>query len=460
MACGAACTSLGAGSVRPRASTAGVAVASGRHLRPCQGREGPSVPGAWSVGHLDLPSCADGRPPDGLGVDASDGEEFHCKFVLAQGSWRAKLAHTLRAHPSPWVECMLVGSGSGRVTQAEVARLAGVSQAIVSLVVNGSDSVRVTPETRRRVEEALKATGYTVDLLGRRLRGKANRILGVFTYESVFPSGSGDFYLPFLGGIEAEAEALGYDLLLFTSNGRRDGRRHVYERGSNRLGIADGSILLGRHTDREELARLLEERFPFVFIGRRESEAGEVNYVSADYVTATAELFESLWVHGHRRVGLVALSGGLEGTADRIAGYLKAARRHRKQPIVVAAERPADEVLDDLLEAGVTGVLVETAAMAHALEVRAAARGLAVPGDISLGVLGDPDPSQAQFADAAAGTARRDWSMFRIPRREMGRRSVRTLVGLLESPGRRAPAQVLLPCELVEGSTIGDASRG
>lgn len=344
------------------------------------------------------------------------------------------------------------------MTQAEVARIAGVSQGMVSLVVNGSDSVRVTPETRRRVEEALRVTGYTVDLMGRRLRGKANRILGVFTYESVFPSGSGDFYLPFLGGIEAEAEGLGYDLLLFTSNGRRNGRRHVYEDGANRLGIADGCILLGRHTDRDELARLLEERFPFVFIGRRESEAGAVSYVGADYVSATAALYERMWAEGHRRIALVALPADLEGTVDRRSGYARATRRHRKSPLVVDAERRAEVVLDELLDAGVTGALVETAATAEALVALAAARGLDVPGDLSVGVLGDPDPSQAT-PQAALPDGDREWSMFRIPRREMGARAVRVLVGALEAPAAPGPTQVLLPCELVEGRTIG-APRG
>lgn len=340
------------------------------------------------------------------------------------------------------------------MTQAEVARLAGVSQAMVSLVVNGSDSVRVTPQTRRRVEEALRSTGYTVDLLGRRLRGKSNNILGVFTYESVFPSGSGDFYLPFLGGIEEEAERVGYDLLLFTSPGRRDGRRHVYEDGSNRLGISDGCILLGRHTDRTELARLLEERFPFVFIGRRESPAGPVSYVGADYVAATGELYEQLWARGHRRIALVALRGELEGTVDRRRGYVAAARAHRKRPVVIDAERPPEDVLADIVDARVTGVLVETTATAEALADLATVRGWQVPEHLSIGVLGDRDPTQV-VPDAPRDTAHRDWSMFRIPRRAMGRRAVRALVEALDAAGSdRGTTQTLLACEVVTGRTI------
>jgi DNA-binding LacI/PurR family transcriptional regulator len=347
-------------------------------------------------------------------------------------------------------------SGRRRVTQAEVARIAGVSQAMVSLVLNGSSSVRVTTETRERVERALRATGYTVDIMGRRLRGKSNQIIGVFTYESVFPSGAADFYGPFLGGIEEEAEALGFDLLLFTSPGRRHGRRSVYESGANRLGIADGCILLGRHTDRDELARLLAERFPFVFIGRRESPAGAVSYVGADYASATAQLYERLWESGHRRIALVGLPDEGEASVDRRTGFLTAARRHRRRAPVLTEEDPA-AVFAALAGQRCTGALVETTAMADALRALALERGLRVPGDLSIGVLGDTDPTQ----QGPRPVPRSDtaWSMFRIPRREMGVHAVRMLVGTLRgAPLSGDRAQVLLPCQVVEGETIASSS--
>jgi DNA-binding LacI/PurR family transcriptional regulator len=338
-----------------------------------------------------------------------------------------------------------------------VARIAGVSQAMVSLVLNGSDSVRITPETRQRVQDALRETGYTVDILGRRLRGKGNRILGVFTYEAVFPTGSGDFYGPFLVGIEEEAEAQGFDLLLFTSPGRRQGRRSVYEEGSNRLGIADGCILLGRHTDRDELARLVEERFPFVFIGRRESPSGPVSYVGADYAEATGQLYERLWSLGHRRIALVGFVEESEPTADRRTGYLAASRRHRRTPLVLKADDPG-EVLAQLRSEQVSAALVETTEMAEAIRLLAAEAGLRVPEDLSIGVLGDTDPTQRSRwtppATPLATASEASWTMFRIPRREMGAQAVNLLVGLLHGQTTTDKAQVLLSCEIVPGDTV------
>ena len=347
-----------------------------------------------------------------------------------------------------------MSAGSGRrVTQAQVARLAGVSQAVVSMVLNGADNLRITEETRERVQQVLRSTGYTVDIMGRRLRGKSNRILGVFTYESVFPSGVADFYRPFLLGIEEEAEAQGFDLLLFTSGGRRDGRRRIFEAGTNRLRIADGSILLGRHNDPQELTRLIDERFPFVFVGRRESPGGPISYVGADYVAATREVYEWLWELGHRKIGLLSVTEEHEPTLDRRTGYQAAVRRRRKTPLVFLEQDPAP-ALEQALAEGVTALLVESIAMADGVLERARELGIDVPGGLSLVLLGDPDPSQQPSAHAAPSSGT-DWSMFSIPRHDMGVHAVRLLVARLENSRAR---QLLLPCARHEGATAGPPS--
>lgn len=152
--------------------------------------------------------------------------------------------------------------------------MTGVSQATVSLVLNGraDADVRIAPETRERVLAAIRTTGYVADPVARRLADRHNRILGVFTSEPVFPSGTGDFYHPFLLGIEECAEHLGCDLLLLTSAPVVDGRRRLFHQ-DNRLRLADGAVLLGRQLDHAELARLLADGLPFVCVGRRRRRA-------------------------------------------------------------------------------------------------------------------------------------------------------------------------------------------
>ncbi|MCB0241885.1 MAG: LacI family DNA-binding transcriptional regulator, partial [Anaerolineae bacterium] len=206
-----------------------------------------------------------------------------------------------------------------RVRQTDVARLAGVSPATVSLVINNRSggSVRISEETRQRVLDAVNQLSYVVDPAARSLAGGQNSLLGVFTYESIFPLQHRDFYYRFLVGIEEEAEAIGYDLLLFTSSKGEDGRRRIYNNGVNRLGIADGAVLLGASEDKAELQRLRGEGYTFVFIGRREVDDSPIAYVGADYATATAEVVQHMLAHGHRQVVYIGHATKNESQLDR-----------------------------------------------------------------------------------------------------------------------------------------------
>lgn len=107
--------------------------------------------------------------------------------------------------------------------QVDVARRAGVSPAIVSLVLNDKlgDEIRISPQTVERVRAAMRELSDMPNPVARSLATGQNRILGVFIYEPVFPLQTESFYFPFLVGIEDEAEAKDYDLLLFTRS-RRD----------------------------------------------------------------------------------------------------------------------------------------------------------------------------------------------------------------------------------------------
>src|SRR5690606_21889795 len=119
--------------------------------------------------------------------------------------------------------------------------------ATVSLVLNGTatSTNRIPEETRTRVQNVIRETGYVADPVARRMVKGLNRILGVFTYEPAFPSEQADFFTPFLFGIEEAAQELGYDLLLLTGAGRK---RKIF--GDNaRLRLADGCVILGRKFD-------------------------------------------------------------------------------------------------------------------------------------------------------------------------------------------------------------------
>jgi DNA-binding LacI/PurR family transcriptional regulator len=317
-------------------------------------------------------------------------------------------------------------------------------------VLNGRKdaAARIGVETRDRVVRVIKETGYVADPIARRLVRRRNQILGVFTYEPVFPRDQADFYTPFLFGIEEGAEAWGYDLLLFTGTPRDRGVRQIFHHRS-RLRLADGCLLLGRELDADELARLVTEDYPFVAVGRRNDARGPVPFVGAAYARATAGLVYQAAELGHQSIAYIGPGEGAESSIDRKQGFQSAARERElvahHEP---SAMRSPDEILQWLLENGVTAAFIESPSEAAAIEEAARTRGLTIPSTLSLVALGDavrPDPSARQLTS------------FRIPREAMGRQAAELLIAILD--GRPAERQRLLPCDLVEGETLGAAPK-
>lgn len=335
----------------------------------------------------------------------------------------------------------------------DVARNAGVSQATVSQVLNESPEhpSRVSAETRQRILAAAERLGYAANPVAQSLKGGRNFLLGFHTFERVFPTDQTDFYFAFLLGVESEATSQGYDLLLVSpsADGRDGGTRR-----SGRLRVADGCVLLGRHIDRDELAHLARDNYPFVCIGRREVPGVEVAYVGADYAAATKIEVVDLATRGHRAIGYIGEPGGGEQSEDRLAGFWSgvgdAGLDESGCPKHGAPLTPV-ELKRWVIDRGVTAVLVEPGdddSNSAALERVAAEVGLRIPEDLSVVVLGDPPQVQSTL----------EWTGYSVPAAEIGRESVRLLVDLLD--GDDPARQVTVPCERVVGATVAAPRSG
>jgi DNA-binding LacI/PurR family transcriptional regulator len=335
---------------------------------------------------------------------------------------------------------------------ADVARLAEVSEAAVSVVLNGrvGESARVSEETQARIWDAVRKLGYAANPVARSLAGGHNRIIGVFTFEPTFPIESRDFYYPFLVGVESAAAAQDYDLLLFASAGT-NGKRSIYRNGINRLQLADGAILLGRSPDRAELQRLAADGYPFVFIGRRESPGYVIPYAAAGYADATAQIVQYMLEHGHRRIVYFRTPEVVESATDREQGFRMAFQNAGMSIEAAFIWRGSQSeitpaVLKKYIQLGATAFLAEDDAFGEALLAQTAALNLVCPTDFSLAVLGD---------SLAPTALPRDWTSFKIPREAMGREAVRLLLKMLTTEGDSLESyQITLPCTFVPGSTV------
>lgn len=330
--------------------------------------------------------------------------------------------------------------------QADVARLAGVSQSAVSLVVRGdSAGARIPEETRQRILAAIAQLGYVPNPVARNLRGKRTQLLGVHTFEPLFPSAHESFYFEFLLGIEERAEETKHDLVLFSSTGDGAGGRRIYRDEVNRLTIADGSVLLGVSPDKAELARLWRDGYPFVHIGRREVPGADFPCIVPDYRRAAFEFVEHLHAMRHRELVYLREDLDLEPYVDRRAGYREAVSTFRitdTSPGFVSDEPGLPEAaLAGLVDGKATGAVVESQRLAETLARALAERGLRIPQDVSVVVLEDTSHSDVR------------WNDLRIPRKEIGRIAVDRLIEMVQD--LEAPrSSVLVPCIVEPGATV------
>jgi DNA-binding LacI/PurR family transcriptional regulator len=219
----------------------------------------------------------------------------------------------------------------------------------------------------------------------------------------------------------------------------------------NRLWLADGCVLLGRHVDRDVLADIVRNDFPVVFIGRREVPDVDIAYVGIDYERATRRLVERLISSGHRVLGYIGEPGGGEQSQDRLRGFVDGiARLPERDRSMQHGEPLTDEELARWIDRGVTAVVVEPGegdGNVAALESAAGRLGISIPDQLSVAVLGDP-------AFTTAG--RRDWTRFAVPRELVAGRAVQMLVALLD--GKRVDHHVLVDAVEVDGGTVASPS--
>lgn len=341
---------------------------------------------------------------------------------------------------------------SSRPTQIDIARAAGVSPAVVSLVINGraNGKIRISDATQGRVRDAIRELGYVPNLAARQLAGGPTHVIGVFTFDAIFPMNPSSFYQPFLVGIEEQAAVDDFNLLLFT-RGSASRHRKVYRDGVNQLLATEGAILLGVNEDRKELARLRREGFPFVFVGRREIDGMPIPCTAADYAGGTVELTRRLLGAGHREILYVGMHGGNESAIDREAGFLATMRDagiDRPERLIHRIDRDhlTPAWLRQRLDAGATAFAMEQ--MESAVQLRSLGHelGLDVPGDVSLVALGKADdPTQDHH----------DIDTFYIPHREMGAEAVRLLARMLADPETDTSTPITIPCTPAPGRSIG-----
>jgi LacI family transcriptional regulator len=198
-------------------------------------------------------------------------------------------------------------------TMRDVARLAGVSVATVSAVVNGKQVVR--PVVVARVQEAMRALNFHPDHVARSLRVKKTTTIG-----AVVPDFSSGFFVDVLRGIEDVALNVGYSVLLCNSDDDAEQeQRHLRALLSRRV---DGILLAS--TDLYSIADTqLRSGAPIVLFDRI-PPAYRGPAVVVDNVDAAYRATQHLIDLGHRQLAFIAGRLDLSTATDRAEGFRKA----------------------------------------------------------------------------------------------------------------------------------------
>jgi LacI family transcriptional regulator len=208
-----------------------------------------------------------------------------------------------------------------RPTQADVARLAAVSQPVVSYVLSGDPDAPVAPGTRQRVLEAIARLGYVPHHPARSLRNRRT-----FTIAGVIPDITNPFYPAFVRGIQDVAEEAGYDLITYNTDGTLERERKILQ--SALAGRVDGVIITPFHVPLAECAALADAGVAVVALSSHVPPAGPevIDTLSIDSVAAARTAVNYLIERGHRRIGMVAGEAGTPPREDRVLGYTEALR--------------------------------------------------------------------------------------------------------------------------------------
>lgn len=290
-------------------------------------------------------------------------------------------------------------------TIRDVARLAGVSVATVSHVINRTHYV--SPELEQRVLEAIETLNYRPNLLARALSRRALPLLAL-----VVPDISNPYWSCVARAVQDVADRHDYSVIVCSTDGLLQREVRFLKSLS---GWISGLILHPYHVTHEHVNPFLGQDVAVVILGDflgAEEQPSNWDHVRGDNQAAAQAAVEHLIGLGHRRIGFIQGPPGTPSSARRLAGYRSA---------LVAAGLAVDEALlipgDYTREAGRAGVaaLLERADPPSAVfcandlialgAIEAAQqRGCRVPQDLS--VVGFDDIDEAARATPPLTTIR------------------------------------------------------
>lgn len=332
------------------------------------------------------------------------------------------------------------------VTLQTVADRVGVSTMTVSNVINGRG--KVSAETRARVKEAIRLTGYVPNVAARRLAGAAGTRLGL-----LYPDVRTPFLTDVLLAALASANAVGAQLVV------REGRLPTVDHAEQLVmeaieAGAEGLLLVPPYAELLSGSAYFQRLgIPAAAIAGAQPLAG-MQTVRIDNRLAADQLASHLIQAGHRHIAFVTGPMDHGDSHERLLGFQDAMARHARpvEPAFIRSGRfsfqSGCEATEALLalQTRPTAVLASNDDMALGVLWVAQRAGLRVPEDLSV----------AAFDDTAA--SRRAWPPLTVaaqPMPQMADAAVAAIVACLVGKADLPDGEVVLPHELLIRTSSG-----
>lgn len=317
-------------------------------------------------------------------------------------------------------------------TIRDVARRAQVSIASVSRVLNGIGNV--SDATRERVNEAVSALGYVPHAGARSLSLAKTRAIGV-----VLPDVHGEFFSEVMRGMDREATARGYMLLLSNMHGGAQAESALRAM----RGRVDGLVVMAPHLDADEVEEKLPGRLPAVLLNAH----GDVRSHSSfgiDNRRGVVDIIDHFRSIGRKRVVHIAGPSDNVDAEERRAAFEEAMRRYQpgKEPLILSGDYSEESGASAVRELAATGVSFDAIFAANDMmaigamdELRYA--GVAVPQQVS--VAGFDDVPIARHLGLTTARVHID---------KLGADAIARLIDIIKG-GEDRPARQLHPPELI-----------
>lgn len=327
-------------------------------------------------------------------------------------------------------------------TLKDVARIAEVSPSTASRILHGG-AIRVSSETRARVERVARDMAYRANSSARSLRTRVTRTLGILLSDSQNP-----VYAQMIVGANEAAAEHGYSLLMMSA--RDDARRAAFLEmvAEDR---ADGLILADAGLDCSWVEKLRFTGAPFVLVNHPGPEGSAS--VMMDDARGAAMAIAHLIEQGHREIAYLSAPLSTDVGRRRLAATREVLGRHgialtdRRWFECGFAGEGAAAAVDRLLwhkepiTAIATGGIVAAMVAIKAL----LQRGVSVPEQVS--VVSFHDNPFAQYMTPGI-------TAVRMPLEEVGRLAVVHVLDLIEGAEPRAVIVTDPPPVLVSRQSV------